>query len=53
VSEHFDVIVVGTGAGGGSLAHTIAPTGKRILTDPAGRSLASSSITAETVRKRS
>jgi choline dehydrogenase-like flavoprotein len=31
VSEHFDVIVVGTGAGGGSLAHTLAPTGKRIL----------------------
>jgi choline dehydrogenase-like flavoprotein len=31
VAEHFDVIVVGTGAGGGSLAHTLAPTGKRIL----------------------
>jgi choline dehydrogenase-like flavoprotein len=31
VPEHFDVIVVGTGAGGGTLAHTLAPTGKRIL----------------------
>ncbi len=29
--EHFDVIVVGTGAGGGTLAHTLAPAGKRIL----------------------
>ena len=31
VSEDFDVIVIGTGAGGGTLAHTIAQTGKRIL----------------------
>ena len=31
MSEDFDVIVVGTGAGGGTLAHTIAQTGKRIL----------------------
>src|SRR5262245_42111826 len=29
--EHYDVIIVGTGAGGGTLAHTLAPTGKRIL----------------------
>src|SRR5215468_11345197 len=29
--EHYDVIVVGTGAGGGTLAHTLAPSGKRIL----------------------
>jgi choline dehydrogenase-like flavoprotein len=29
--EHFDIIVIGTGAGGGTLAHTIAPSGKRIL----------------------
>ncbi len=29
--EEFDVIVIGTGAGGGTLAHTLAPTGKRIL----------------------
>ena len=31
MAEHFDVIVVGTGAGGGTLAHTLAPTGKKIL----------------------
>jgi choline dehydrogenase-like flavoprotein len=31
VADHFDVIIVGTGAGGGTLAHTLAPTGKRIL----------------------
>ncbi len=28
---HFDVIVIGTGAGGGTLAHRLAGTGKRIL----------------------
>ena len=31
MAEEFDVIIVGTGAGGGTLAHTLAPTGKRIL----------------------
>src|SRR6266487_6364582 len=31
VTEHYDVIIVGSGAGGGTLAHTLAPTGKRIL----------------------
>ena len=29
--EHFDVIIIGTGAGGGTLAHTVASSGKRIL----------------------
>jgi len=29
--EHFDVIIIGTGAGGGTLAHTLAPSWKRIL----------------------
>ena len=29
--EHYDVIIVGTGAGGGTLAAHLAPTGKRIL----------------------
>ena len=29
--EHYDVIVIGSGAGGGTLAHTLAPSGKRIL----------------------
>ena len=31
VTEHYDVIIVGSGAGGGTLAHTLAPSGKRIL----------------------
>src|SRR4051794_38840377 len=31
MNEHYDVIIIGTGAGGGTLAHRLAPTGKRIL----------------------
>lgn len=31
MSERFDVVIIGTGAGGGTLAHTLAPSGKRIL----------------------
>jgi choline dehydrogenase-like flavoprotein len=30
-AQHYDVIVVGTGAGGGTIAHRLAATGKRIL----------------------
>ncbi|HEY3242039.1 MAG TPA: GMC family oxidoreductase [Phycisphaerae bacterium] len=30
-SNHFDVIIIGTGAGGGTLAYSLAPSGKRIL----------------------
>jgi choline dehydrogenase-like flavoprotein len=37
VTEHWDVIVIGTGAGGGTLAHALAPTGKRILMLERGR----------------
>ncbi|MGH7516783.1 MAG: GMC family oxidoreductase [Gemmatimonadales bacterium] len=29
--NHYDVIIIGTGAGGGTLAHRLAPSGKRIL----------------------
>ncbi|MGZ4270440.1 MAG: GMC oxidoreductase [Solirubrobacteraceae bacterium] len=29
--DHYDVIIIGTGAGGGTLAHRLASTGKRIL----------------------
>ncbi len=29
--EHYDVIVIGSGAGGGTLVHRLAPSGKRIL----------------------
>ena len=31
MSEHFDIIIIGTGAGGGTLARALAPTGKKIL----------------------
>ena len=31
MSSHYDVIIIGTGAGGGTLAHRLAPSGKRIL----------------------
>ncbi|HKD25790.1 MAG TPA: GMC family oxidoreductase [Xanthobacteraceae bacterium] len=30
-SEHYDIIIIGTGAGGGTLAHRLAPSGKQIL----------------------
>jgi len=30
-SQQYDVIIIGTGAGGGTLAHRLASTGKRIL----------------------
>ncbi len=29
--NHYDVIIIGSGAGGGTLAHKLAPSGKRIL----------------------
>ena len=29
--DHYDVIIIGSGPGGGSVAHRLAPTGKRIL----------------------
>ncbi len=31
MADHYDVIVIGSGAGGGTLTHALAPTGKRIL----------------------
>jgi choline dehydrogenase-like flavoprotein len=29
--HHFDIIIIGSGAGGGTLAHKLAPSGKKIL----------------------
>ena len=29
--NHYDVIVIGTGAGGGTLAYALAGTGKKVL----------------------
>jgi choline dehydrogenase-like flavoprotein len=29
--QHYDIIIIGTGAGGGTLAHRLAPSGKKIL----------------------
>jgi choline dehydrogenase-like flavoprotein len=31
MSEHYDIVIVGTGAGGGTLARHLAPSGKKIL----------------------
>jgi len=31
MSDHYDVVIVGSGAGGGTLAHRLAPSGKQIL----------------------
>ena len=31
MATEYDVIIIGTGAGGGTLAYRLAPTGKRIL----------------------
>lgn len=31
MTDHYDVIVIGSGAGGGTLTYALAPTGKRIL----------------------
>ena len=31
ITKHYDVIIIGTGAGGGAIAQRLAPSGKRIL----------------------
>lgn len=31
MSADYEVIIIGSGAGGGTLAHQLAPSGKRIL----------------------
>ena len=30
-NNHYDIVIIGSGAGGGTLAHRLAPTGKKIL----------------------
>jgi choline dehydrogenase-like flavoprotein len=30
-TQHYDVIIIGSGAGGDTLAHKLAPSGKRML----------------------
>jgi choline dehydrogenase-like flavoprotein len=30
VTTHYDVIIIGSGAGGGTLPHHLAPSGKKI-----------------------
>ena len=30
-NNHYDIVIIGTGAGGGTLASKLAPTGKKIL----------------------
>ncbi|MEM8805246.1 MAG: GMC family oxidoreductase [Cyanobacteria bacterium P01_G01_bin.38] len=39
MAPHYDVIIIGTGAGGGTLAHRLAPSGKKILVLERGRFL--------------
>ncbi|HEY6311284.1 MAG TPA: hypothetical protein VIY52_10835 [Streptosporangiaceae bacterium] len=31
MTDHYDVVIVGTGAGGGTLANVLAQAGKRIM----------------------
>ena len=31
MTDHYDIIIIGTGAAGGTMARALAPTGKRIL----------------------
>jgi choline dehydrogenase-like flavoprotein len=40
-AEHFDVVIIGSGAGGGTMAAALAPTGCRILVVERGESLPS------------
>ncbi len=37
--QHYYLIIVGTGAGGGTLLHKLAPTGKKILVQERGNFL--------------
>ncbi len=50
MAEEFDIIIIGSGAGGGTLAHTLAPTGKRILILERGGFLPAESAAGEPPR---
>ena len=39
MANHFDIIIVGSGAGGGTLAQRLAPTGKKIVILARGENL--------------
>ncbi len=47
--QHYDVIIVGTGAGGGTLVHKLASTGKKILVLERGKFLNKESSELEDV----
>ncbi|MBV6626501.1 MAG: GMC family oxidoreductase [Rivularia sp. (in: Bacteria)] len=54
--QHYDVIIIGTGAGGGTLARKLAPTGKKILVLEQGDFLAKGSsqlVDVEVFKKES
>jgi choline dehydrogenase-like flavoprotein len=38
-TEHFDIVIIGSGAGGGTIAHALASTGRRILVLERGRTV--------------
>jgi choline dehydrogenase-like flavoprotein len=48
-TEHYDVIIIGTGAGGGTLAYRLASTGKRILILERGKFLPQEKANWDTV----
>jgi choline dehydrogenase-like flavoprotein len=47
--QHYDLIIIGTGAGGGTLLHKLAPTGKKILVLERGEFMAKESSELEGV----
>lgn len=49
-TSHYDVIIIGTGAGGGTLAHRLAPSGKRILVLERGTFLPQEKANWDTVK---
>lgn len=49
-NTHYDVIIIGTGAGGGTLAHRLAPSGKKILILERGPFLAREQANWDTVK---